>query len=99
MLLQHEDNVLRLFPDWPRSKDASFTHLRAKGAFLVSSKQVGGQVTEIEIHSEHGGPLTVQSPWGDRNARINRRLQKPDMKGQIYYWMTVVGGSYQLFPQ
>jgi hypothetical protein len=98
MLLQHEDKVLRIFPDWPRSKDASFTRLRAKGAFLVSSKQVGGEVTGVEIRSEHGGPLTMQSPWGDRGIRINQRLQKPDSKGQIH-WMTTAGSSYALFRQ
>jgi hypothetical protein len=98
MLLQHEDHVLRVFPDWPRSKDASFTRLRTKGAFLVSSQQIGGQVAEVEIHSEHGGPLTMQSPWGDQRIRINQRLQTPDSKGQIH-WMTTAGKSYALLPQ
>ena len=71
MLLQHEDGILRVFPDWPSSMDASFTRLRAKGAFLVSSEQRGGAVTSIEVVSEQGGPLTIQSPWKTSSIRVN----------------------------
>ncbi len=71
MLLQHEDGILRVFPDWPSSMDASFTKLRAKGAFLVSSEQRGGTVTSIEVVSEQGGPLTIQSPWEAQGVRVN----------------------------
>jgi hypothetical protein len=98
MLLQHEDHVLRIFPDWPRSRDASFTRLRAKGAFLISSRQTDGAIPEVEIYSEHGGPVTMQSPWGDRSFRINYRLQKPDEQGRIH-WITTAGKTYRLIPQ
>lgn len=98
MLLQHEDHVLRVFPDWPRSQDASFTHLRAKGAFLISSRQTGGSIPEVEIQSERGGPITMQSPWGDRSVLINHRPQKPDPKGQLH-WTTTPGKNYHLIPQ
>jgi len=63
MLLQHKDGVMRVFPDWPASMDASFTRLRAKGAFLVTSEQRNGRVLSIDIASEKVGPLRVQSPW------------------------------------
>ena len=52
MLLQHEGGVLRVFPDWPADKDAGFTRLLAKGAFLVSSEQRSGTVAFVNITSE-----------------------------------------------
>jgi hypothetical protein len=71
MLLQHEYGILRVFPDWPSSMDASFTRLRAKGAFLISSEQRGGKVLYVDIFSEHGGPLTIQNPWGAQRVYLN----------------------------
>src|SRR5262249_7288427 len=59
MLLQHEDGVLRVFPDWPLTMDASFTRLRAKGAFLVSSDLHNGLVSWIDVKSEKDGMLIV----------------------------------------
>ncbi len=70
MLLQHEDGVLRLFPDWPVARDASFKRLRAKGAFLISSELLKGKVAYIDIVSEKGGPLLIQSPWKSAGVKI-----------------------------
>lgn len=85
MLLQHEDGVLRVFPDWPASMDASFTRLRAKGAFLVSSEQRGGVVTSIDVFSEQGGPLTIQSPWGNHVIHMKGALaaMHPNARGEM----------------
>lgn len=83
MLLQHENGILRVFPDWPPSKDASFTRLRAKGAFLVSSEQRNGRITNINIFSEHGGQLTIQSPWKTSHIRVNNQTLPLNDKGQI----------------
>ncbi len=83
MLLQHEFGVLRVFPDWPADMDASFTHLRAKGAFLVSSEQRGGRVSFIDITAEHGGALTLQSPWSSHSISVDGHTTTPDSSGQI----------------
>jgi len=83
MLLQHELGVLRIFPDWPSSMDASFKRLRAKGAFLVSSEQHSGTVVFIDITAEHGGALTLQSPWGSRAVNIDGRTLTGDSAGQL----------------
>lgn len=37
MLVQGHEGVLRLFPAWPADREARFSHLRVKGAFLVSA--------------------------------------------------------------
>ena len=63
MLMQSEGGVIRLFPVWPLDRDASFTRLRAKGAFLVSAVWKKGKTSGVEIQSEAGMPLTIQKPW------------------------------------
>jgi hypothetical protein len=99
MLLQHEDGILRVFPDWPSSMDASFTRLRAKGAFLVSSVQTHGIVSWIDITGEKGGMLVIQSPWGIHPVRQNEHtVLKPDSDGRLRI-QTVAGVHYHLAPQ
>jgi glycosyl hydrolase family 95 len=104
MLLQHEDGVLRVFPDWPTTMDASFTRLRAKGAFLISSDQHAGTVSYIDVASETGGSLVIQSPWGSHNVRVSGagkfggRTLTPDANGHIIL-VTVSGGQYHLVLQ
>ena len=73
-LMQSVDNVIRVFPCWPKGKDASFTSLRAQGGFLVSAEQKGGQVTKLEIVSTVGGPVRVLNPW---TGKIVERATKP----------------------
>ena len=63
MLLQSFEGFLRFFPVWPRSEDASFTTLRAVGAFLVSASLESGVVKGVEVVSEAGLNCTFVSPW------------------------------------
>ena len=39
-LVQSVDNVIRVFPCWPKDKEARFTNLRAQGGFLVAPNSV-----------------------------------------------------------
>jgi hypothetical protein len=104
MLLQHEDDVLRVFPDWPATMDASFTRLRAKGAFLISSDQHAGTVSYIDVASEKGGSLVIQNPWGSHNVRVSGagkfsgRTLRPDANGHVIL-ATISGGQYHLVVQ
>ena len=64
LLLQSYQGVIRLFPGWPLGEPASFTTLRAVGAFLVSAAvDSAGHVGPVTILSEFGGVCTVVSPW------------------------------------
>jgi len=75
LLLQSVDNIIRVFPAWPKKEDAEFTTLRARGGFLVSSKLKNSMVSEIEIVSEFGGQFSFVSPWGNveiRNEKSGR---------------------------
>ena len=98
MLLQHENGVLRVFPDWPTDKDADFAHLLAKGAFLVSSEQRNSAVTFIEITSKVGGPLTIASPWGEHPVRLAGRSEELRPHSGLIVLQTARGGRYELTP-
>jgi hypothetical protein len=72
MLLQSFDGKVRVFADWPATSDARFGDLRAAGAFLVSSRIVGGTIPAVRIVSERGGVLTLVSPWPNKMIRLFR---------------------------
>ncbi len=61
MLLQSNENILRLFPCWDRTRDASFHGLRAYGAFLVDGSVKNGEI-RAEIRSEQGCLLRLERP-------------------------------------
>ena len=64
LLLQSFQGALRFFPGWPIGETASFTTLRAVGAFLVSAAvDAAGNTGNITVLSEVGLPCTVVSPW------------------------------------
>jgi alpha-L-fucosidase 2 len=62
-LLQSVENIIRIFPAWPKDKDASFTTLRARGGFLVTAEQKAGKIVKLEITSTVGGKLRFLDPW------------------------------------
>jgi alpha-L-fucosidase 2 len=64
MLIQSHSGVIRLFPAIPSEwKNASFTKLRAEGAYIVSAKMENGEVTSVDVLSEKGGELHIASPF------------------------------------
>lgn len=82
MLLQSHTGVVKIFPAIPESwQEASFTTLRARGAFLVSATLSKGEVTSIEVTSEAGGEL---------------KIENPNNKGEIITLNTERGKSYSL---
>jgi hypothetical protein len=76
-LLQSVADTIRVFPCWPKDRDAAFTRLRAQGGFLVSAQQKGGEVASLEILSTVGGPLRIVDPW------TNQILERPTAAGEI----------------
>jgi hypothetical protein len=76
-LVQSVDDTIRVFPCWPKDKDAKFTNLRAQGGFLVSAEQKGGKVTKLEITSTVGGKLRLLEPW---SGKVTERETQPGEK-------------------
>lgn len=83
MLCMSHKGILRLFPVWPRDKDARFRSLRAEGAFLVSSALKGGEVQYVKILSEKGRDLTMVNPWPGKGFDVYLNDRKVDtLKGE-----------------
>ncbi|HSC55359.1 MAG TPA: hypothetical protein VLC98_17125 [Phnomibacter sp.] len=66
MLCMSNQQVLRVFKVWPRAMDASFSNIRADGAFLVSSSLKNGRVQFVKIISEQGRTCVFENPWPGR---------------------------------
>ena len=97
-LMQSYDGVIRLFPNWPAASDASFSTLRARGAFLVSAALEGGQVQPVGIHSERGGVCRVLHPWPGRQVAVEGASDvKVDKEGVISF-QTRSGEDYVIRP-
>jgi alpha-L-fucosidase 2 len=72
MLLQSYEGIVRIFPNWNRAKDASFTKLRAYGAFVISSRLKNGQVSTVHLLSEKGRTCIMENPWPGKKVQLVR---------------------------
>ena len=61
MLMQSYEGIIRLFPCWNKKSNASFTNLRADGAFLVSAELKNEKVISFKIKSLKGRTCYVES--------------------------------------
>jgi hypothetical protein len=104
MLMQSEGGVVRVFPVWPVTTDAYFKRLRAKGAFLVSSERKAGQVTGVQVTSEAGGTLSLQSPWASGTPAVQQidgagnvvASVSPMVAGGVISFATTAGQTYSV---
>lgn len=97
MLLQSYEGVIRIFPNWNRRKDASFSRLRAYGAFLVTASLENGTVREVDIVSEKGRLCKLENPWGSRSVRIIRNGKPSEtLSGRRLQFPTATGESIKL---
>jgi len=76
MLCMGHGGVLRVFPVWPRNKDASFYSLRTYGAFLVSSELKEGEVQYVQIVSEKGKSCTIENPWPGKSVSVTSNINE-----------------------
>ena len=100
-LVQSVDNIVRVFPCWPKDKDAKFAGLRAQGGFLVSAQQIGGRVTSVRIRSTVGGRLKVLNPWSTlpQSHQNGAVASLTDEGGGVFSLGTTAGGLVELSPQ
>jgi hypothetical protein len=80
MLMQSVGDIIRVFPAWPKDKNASITDLRAQGGFLVSAEQKDGKVVKLAIKSTVGGKLRILNPW---TGKIDEQDTKPGEKTEM----------------
>ena len=100
MLCSGHQGVLRVFPVWPKDKDARFGQIRAQGAFLVSSAQEKGQVLYILIRSEQGRDCTLANPWPTTPVTLVRNGAPAEtLTGERVEFGTKAGEDILLRPQ
>ena len=72
MLIQSHTGVVRLFPAIPENwEDAAFENLRTYGAFLLSADMKNGNVEQVIIHSEKGGEVLLENPFGEKSIKAD----------------------------
>lgn len=97
MLLQSYEQVIRIFPNWNRNKDASFDQLRAYGAFLVSSKLEKGEIPFVKMLSEAGRTCTIRNPWPGKAVQLFRNGRKAEiLTGKTFVFDTKAGEKLEL---
>jgi hypothetical protein len=73
MLLQSVGGIARVFPAWPKDRDAAFERLLAEGGFEVSAEQRRGEVAAIRVGASFGGDFRFLAPWPRVRAAVNGR--------------------------
>jgi Na+/proline symporter len=91
MLLQSHEDVIRLFPSWPKNLDA-----RADGAFLVSAELRGGVVSRVTIQSEKGRDCVIENPWPERAVKVMRNGKVTTASGPRFTLKTSPGETLKL---
>jgi hypothetical protein len=92
-----EPEVLRVFPAWPSTWDASF-RLLARGGFLVSSQLRQGSVEYVEVESRLGEECRLRNPWGQACRVTDESGHEQIMDGDLLRFQTAAGSHYQLRP-
>lgn len=91
--------ILRLFPVWPKDRNASFRNIRCRGAFLVSSELKDGTVQYVHIKSERGKPCIVENPWPGNEVLVSRDGIKTDaFSGNRFTLYTKTDETIRLTP-
>ncbi len=100
MLCMGHHNILRMFPVWPKDKNARFGTLRAHGAFLVSSSLKNGEVEYVRLLSEQGKTCTMVNPWPGKAVRLYRNDKQAEVlhAAQRFKFDTTPGERIILVP-
>jgi hypothetical protein len=99
MLCMGHQDIVRIFPVWPRTKDAMFHDIRVEGAFLVSSSLKDGQIGEVILLSEKGRPLTLRNPWPFHKVEVKTSDGRPQtLEGEYIRIATTPGTTYRFNP-
>ena len=97
MLLQSYEGIIRIFPNWNHSRDASFDKLRAYGAFVISSRLKNGTVEYVKILSEKGRLCIMENPWIGKKVQLIRNDKKAElMEGNTFSFQTKENEVIQL---
>ena len=102
LLLQTHGGRMRFFPAWNATVlgAASFTTLRAYGAFLVSATvDTSGTVGPVSIESELGGDVVFESTWSGSAPKVissGTAIRTTVVSPGVYSFVSKVGGKYTI---
>ena len=100
MLMQSHDGVIRIFPNWDKTKNAQFKRLRAVGAFLVEARyRASGKIVDsVRIFSEKGNTCVVQSPFEGAGITVtrvdNQQVIATVQNEEEFTFDTIAGATY-----
>ena len=92
-----QPEIIRVFPAWPKTWDASFS-LFARGGFLVTASITQGSVSFVEIESRGGGTCQIHNPWVNRCFLVEGKNKKRLETNDVLRFETKIGRRYKLFP-
>jgi hypothetical protein len=102
MLLQSQDGVIRIFPNWDKTIDALFRKLRAEGAFLVDARYRASDhtVDSVQIFSEKDNTCVLQSPFGSSCIMVtradNHQPVSTTQNEEAFTFHTIAGVTYHI---
>jgi len=87
-----EQEIIRVFPAWPKAWDTSF-RLLARGGFEVTSAREAGRVLFVEIASRRGETCFLRNPWG-KPCTVDQSGARPRLlSGELLRFATSPGGT------
>lgn len=95
MLCMGHQDIVRVFPVWPKGMDALFYQIRVEGAFLVSSELVNQEIPYVNIYSEQGRELTLFNPWYPSEVLVKKGKHTMHVKGEYISMETEPGVMYE----
>jgi hypothetical protein len=100
MLLQSNENKIRVFPSVPQKWPAAF-RLRARGAFMISSEMLGdGTITGVLAESEKGTICRMVNPWPGKQVVVRilsgetGKVIKHSIDNDLITFKTIAGREY-----
>lgn len=97
MMMQSYEQIIRIFPNWNKAKDASFEKLRAYGAFLVTSEVKNGEIRYVKLSSDAGRKCTIDNPWPGKQVQLTRDGRKGEvLSGNTLSFDTVIGEQLEI---
>lgn len=86
-----QENIIRVFPAWPKEWDAQYA-LLCRGGFMVSSLMRKGEIPYVSLESQQGGICRIRNPWGQLPVTLYRNGKKDKtMKGTLLVFDTSKG--------
>ena len=96
MMMQSYEHIIRIFPNWNKSKNAEFSTLRAYGAFLISSKLEDQKIKYVKLFSEAGRKCIIENPWPSKKVYLKRGNNVTELEGKTLTFDTQIGENLEL---